>query len=465
MTVEEELVLLRAESAGLRAENAALRGQIAVLEERIADLEGKSGKQLPGFVKAIRGKSSGAKQARKKRDARHNQVRRREEPTHRVEHAFERCPECDYALGGQSVDYVRQVIEIPAPQPVEVTEHRIIKRFCPRCERWRSPKLDLIGQVLGQSRMGVRLVSLVAYLRTSLRLPLRQIREYLKTFHRLVISVGEIVNLLNQVRDATKETVDGLKRQAQGSAILHADETGWREGGRNGYVWSFSTPEEGEGAVRYYEFDSSRAQAVVRRVLGDKFKGHLVSDFYVGYNDYGCKKQRCWNHLLPELHELKEKSAEDLETVKWAQAVRALYDEAREWVARECSPEQEAREQQYVSFVGRMHELGLRHAQDKGHHCWALSKRVLRHEDELFQFVLVEGLSPSNNQAERSIRPLVVVRKISGGTRSPSGSQTRMALASLFGTWQARQLNPFTECLSLLSQPPPQPTHLSLPQP
>ena len=78
---------------------------------------------------------------------------------------------------------------------------------------------------------------------------------------------------------------------------------------------------------------------------------------------------------------------------------------------------------------------------------------MLRHEDELFQFVLVEGLASNNNLAERSIRPLVVVRKISGGSRSESGSKTRMALASLFGTWQARGLNPFAECLALLSRP------------
>ena len=77
---------------------------------------------------------------------------------------------------------------------------------------------------------------------------------------------------------------------------------------------------------------------------------------------------------------------------------------------------------------------------------------MLRHEDELFQFVLVTGLSADNNLAERSIRPLVVIRKISGGSRNPEGTKTRMALASLFETWQARGRNPFDECLRLLSQ-------------
>lgn len=82
-----------------------------------------------------------------------------------------------------------------------------------------------------------------------------------------------------------------------------------------------------------------------------------------------------------------------------------------------------------------------------------MAKRLLRHEDELFQFVLIAGLSADNNLAERSIRPLVVIRKISGGSRSAEGTKTRMALASLFETWQARGLNPFEACLKLLSHP------------
>src|SRR5262249_26579564 len=103
-------------------------------------------------------------------------------------------------------------------------------------------------------------------------------------------------------------------------------------------------------------------------------------------------------------------------------------------------------------LVVRAHTLGLQYARSKQHPCQALAKRLLRHEDELFQFVLIEGLSADNNLAERSIRPLVVIRKISGGSRSAEGTKTPMVLASLFETWQARGLNPFAECLTLLSQ-------------
>jgi hypothetical protein len=113
------------------------------------------------------------------------------------------------------------------------------------------------------------------------------------------------------------------------------------------------------------------------------------------------------------------------------------------------SPNQSEREALYVALVSEVEKLGLRYAREK-HPCRALAKRVLRHQDELFQFVLVAGLAADNNLAERSLRPLVVARKISGGTRGPQGSQTRMTLASVFATWQARGLNPYEQGLALL---------------
>ena len=362
---------------------------------------------------------------------------------------MERCPDCGYRLQGESIDYTRQVIELPPPQPVEVIEHRVIKRYCPHCQGYKSPKLDLEGQVLGQGRMGVRLASTIAYLRNILRMPVRAIQVYLDTLHGLKISIGEIVELLHDVRQATEGALRALKGEMKASKVVHGDETGWRQNGQNGYIWSFSTP--GEEGIRYYEHHFSRGQDVVREVLGDEFHGHLVSDFYAGYNDYAGKHQRCWIHLLRDLHKLKEQHNEQAEVVEWAQAVRKLYDEARGWLKAARAPTREEREMKYVELVGRCHGLGQQYAQNKGHPCWALAKRILRHEDELFQFVLVKGLSADNNLAERSIRPLVVIRKISGGSRGEQGTSTRMALASLFQTWQARGQNPFVECLSLLS--------------
>jgi transposase len=449
MTLRDELATLRTENAALAAQVTALEQQLAAALARIAELE-QQRHDPPPFVKPNKPKPDAPKGPRKKRAAEHNRGRRCETPTRTEPHALEHCPDCNYLLRGSSIDYRRQVIELPPPQPVEVVEHQVIKRWCPACQRWHSPKLDLSGQVFGQGRIGVRIASLIAFLALVLRVPVRRIQAYLRTLHQLSISTGEIVELLHEVRRTLQPQVEQLKQQARASPILHGDETGWRENGQNGYIWAFSTP--GEDAVRYYEYDTSRGQHVVRRLLGGQFKGHLVSDFYCGYNGYAGKHQRCWVHLLRDLHALKEAHADDAVVQTWANEVRALYDEAKSWLAAHQQPTDEEREQQYVALTARAHKLGLQFARAKKHACQALAKRLLRHEDELFQFVLVEGLSADNNLAERSIRPLVVIRKISGGSRSPEGTKTRMALASLFETWQARGLNPFDECLRLLSQ-------------
>lgn len=206
--------------------------------------------------------------------------------------------------------------------------------------------------------------------------------------------------------------------------------------------------------MRSYEDDHSRSRLVGKRILGGTFQGVLSSDCYSADTSDAGKHQRGWAHLLRDLHALKVQHIQDAKVVAWAQAVRALYDDAQAVLHALVPPSQDQRDRQYQRLMERASTLGRRHAQQQDHPCRALAQRLLRHQDELFQFVLLEGLSADNNLAERRLRPLVVMRKISGGTRSPQGSQTRLALASLLGTWQARGQNPFEECLKLLAQTP-----------
>jgi hypothetical protein len=302
--------------------------------------------------------------------------------------------------------------------------------------------------------MGVRIASLIAYLRTSLRLPVRLIKEYLHSVHQLAISTGEIVGLLHRVAEApaVQQATRQVQEQVRRSPIVHGDETGWREGGQNGYVWLFATP-KGE---RYYEYDHSRAGAVAKRILGTDFKGTLVTDFYAAYNDFAGEHQRCWAHLLRDLHSLKQEHKTNEAVLAWAEQLRRVYDTAQAVVRGLSPPTPQQREVAYIQAVEGTSELARRYANAKeygAHPCHTLCKRLLLHLDGLFQFVLQPGLSADNNLAERSVRPVVVMRKVSGGTQSHRGSRTRMALASLFGTWRAKGFNPFSECLFLLSQP------------
>jgi hypothetical protein len=297
--------------------------------------------------------------------------------------------------------------------------------------------------------MGVRLTGLVGYMRSILRLPYRPIQAFLAAVHRVKLSVGELVNLSRKVMTKLAKEVVTIRQEARASPFVHMDETGWREDGQNGYIWCLvsDTPRP----TRYFEYHQSRAGVVVEDLLGDQFSGVLVSDFYSAYNIYPGRHQRCWVHLLRDLAELREAHANNVETVAWCVGVKNLYYLAVD-LAEQAQSEVERR-QAVTRLVEMTRQFGLLYAQGD-HPCRALAKRLLRHMDELFLFVQYPGLSPNNNLAERSLRPLVIQRKISGGSRTKLGSDTGMCLATLFQTWLARGLNPLHECWRLLGYQP-----------
>ena len=473
MIALEEVTRLRGENAALQTENATLRvlvaqmqtelqtaqEQVAQLQTTVAQLQAERDQKKgpPAFVKGNTPPPAAQRGPRKKRAAAHNKARPRAEPTQIIYHVLEHCPACAYQLRGGHEVWRRQIIELPEPVPVEVIEHRILTRHCPACNCWQAPPVDFAGQVVGQGRLGVRLLSLIVYLRTVGRLPLRTIQQYLQTMHRLQLSVGGLVGALHTVRQAAVPVYEALRTEARASPVAHMDETGWREGGKNGYVWTLSTP--GPQAVRVYEDDHSRAGTVARTLLG-QFSGYLVTDFYGAYNNYSAKQQRCWAGtlwvLLRDLHALRVDHVRERAVRCWVRRVMALYRLGR-WAVRRPTPLSAAQRGALARRLdAEAQRLGLLYATEDAHPCHTLAHRLLRHQGELFAFVQVDGLAPDNNLAERSLRPVVIARKISGGTRSPQGTQTRLDLAGLIQTWHAQGRDSFAACYSLL--------HFALPQ-
>ena len=263
------------------------------LQRRIAELEGqaKSGgpPRMPGLKPSSGRQPPAQQQPRKQR--RHGFARPRMTPTHRVEHVMENCPDCGTHLTGGWTQRTREVIELPVV-PVQVTEHVYLARTCPACRRRCTPPAELDSVVLGQQRLGVNLLSLIATLREEGRLPIRSVQWYLDTVHQLRLSVGAIVSAIHRTAQRAQPAVAAILDRIRASPVVHADETGWREDGANGYVWTFSTPTE-----RYF-LRRGRGKAVVDEALGESFSGVLVSDFYAAYHHYDGPKQRCWAHLL-----------------------------------------------------------------------------------------------------------------------------------------------------------------------
>src|SRR2546428_130258 len=315
----EELIALFKEQWLL---NQQLLERIAVLEAELERLRKDPppgvARAVPSFVKANR--PPGEKKVRKKRS--NSYVRPREVPTQIVEHALDCCPDCGRPLSEGWTQRVRQVIDIPLV-PYSVTEHRMKGHYCGVCDKRHIVSPDLSGVVLGRHRVGVRLMSLIGYLGEVCRMPKRTIQAMLKSIYGLDLSVGEIAGLLHALARKGRAFYEGLWEAVRGSPCVTADETGWREDGLNGYVWSFSNRD-----TRLYLRDQSRGHQVSEAALGEGYKGILVSDFYAGYNYHFGEHQRCWAHFIKDLKELLDKPPDKGKVCAWAKEATALYQKA-----------------------------------------------------------------------------------------------------------------------------------------
>ena len=269
INAQERIGQLEAEVAELKAIIVGLRAKIETLES--------GGSKPPTFVKpnTHKQKREHPKKTRRQRAAEQNAARKKEpaaQVTEIRQHALERCPECDYKLSGQSIARRRQVIDLPPMPALQVVEHQVIKRWCPACKVWHMPKLDLSGEVLRQGRMGHGIASLVSWLRTTLRLPVKSVQTLVWQIYKLKLSAGEIVELSHAVAKAGQTVVAEIKQAIVASPQVHMDETGWREDGDNGYVWAASTPD----GLRAFMFHFSRAGAIPEAFL-EGFTGTLVN--------------------------------------------------------------------------------------------------------------------------------------------------------------------------------------------
>ena len=239
------------------------------------------------------------------------------------------------------------------------------------------PKLSLEDVVVGKQRLGINLVSLIVTMREVGRLPIRTIQWYLETVHQLHLSVGGIVEVIHGVARKSEGAVLQIVDRIRGSPMVQADETGWREEGANGYVWTFSTPTE-----RYF-LRRGRNKEIVDEVLDESFCGVLVSDFYAAYNHYPGLKQRCWAHLLRDIHELTALYPEDTQLAQWTQSIHKVYQQAKATV----HPDQKRRRQTQKWLEQRLLAICRPFVDDPLEVQSKLCRRIERFITELFVFV------------------------------------------------------------------------------
>jgi hypothetical protein len=291
-------------------------------------------------------------------------------------------------------------------------------------------------------QLGLNALATVAILRVRHRLPFRQITELLKDIADLRISAGGLVKQIKRLSRWLDEQYQQLLRQIRASDHVHVDETGWRIDGRNFWLWVFTSP-----TFTLYHVDESRGGKVPLKLLGKAFGGTVIADFYSGYNQLEAPKQRCLTHLMREVKQLSEEDASFADCPLSQKLMRWCVDALRlkkRWNAlKDASYEMKA-----SKLETRLDQLAkMQHEHPAAQR---LGKRLVRHRPELTRFLWNEQIDASNNAAERALRPAVVMRKITGGSRSEAGAEAWAKLASLVRTADQRNIGVFEAAKKLV---------------
>ncbi len=327
-----------------------------------------------------------------------------------------------------------QVVDLPQIKPL-VTEYQRQRLQCPDCGRIVLAKLPA-GVPPGGFGPGV--ITSVTMLGGMCRLSQRLTVELLKNLLGLSISTGMISKLQAIGRAALEPVHQDIARTVRASDQIHADETSWREAGKKAWLWTAVAP-----LATLFLIRKSRSGEVARELIGQGFKGVVITDRYTSYHWIREKRRQfCWAHLLRDFQAMIDVGggAAQVGTNLITQG-RLLIHEWKTWNAGDITRAafrrrafQIRREINSVLIDG----LTCDHAKTEG-----VCTELLKHFESLWTFLKHEPVAPTNNLAERSVRHGVIWRKLSHGTASAKGSRYVETILSVLATCKQNTINPF----------------------
>jgi transposase len=438
-----DLVLeLQNENQQLQKENQHLKKEIEKLQERWtrpAKDSHNSSKAPSTDEKANRVKEEGEAKKKGPSFGHEGTSRRTREADIVLVQKVKECPACKTKIESASNTYtVHQIYELP---PMRILTIDILrqKTTCPGCQR-TVVALNPEG-IENHRAFGPRLEALVGILHHQHHIPQDRVKVLLQDLFKESLADGSIDSLLSRVREKLEDDYEELGRQLRKEDVLGADETGWRVNGEKGWLWAF----QNEG-ISYYTIEDNRSSKVPQAVLGKRFQGTLVTDFYSAYEKIkAARKQKCNAHLLRDLEYGKEVEAGHDD---FCQCVSSLIQQAMALAKQRAQLTVGEYKKQVLAVEKKLDEYLEKEPKTKEGQ--RLKKRMRKHRQELFVFLYDASVPADNNGTERAIRIGVIHRKISNGSRSDVGAQRFSITLSLIETMKKRGEDVFDTLVMLL---------------
>ncbi len=365
------------------------------------------------------------------------------------------CPRCqcpDLTSFSEPYEHLQEDIVLVPRTRVTRFVHR--QSYCPRCRHpvYQAGPGELPGCAIGPLTRAVAL-----HLRYDLQIPYRKVRHLLANLFGMPLVPASAMAFDRQATHRGRPLYAELQAMLKSSPVAYADETSWREDGQGRYVWF-----AGHERLAVYSIAEHHSAEDAVRLLGDDFDGTLVTDACAAYNAvHAAHRQTCWGHIAARSKELLQQIALTDPPIAVPRAV-AFCRKLKQFASRLCRLGERIRRKKLTRpgaramIPRRKRELkrfaGLPLDYPPAE---TLRERIMhKDDDKLFTFLQVPGVEPTNNHSERSLRFLVIMRKICFGTRSPEGSESHSVLPSLLETARRQGKNPIAFLVTLLTQPP-----------
>ena len=325
------------------------------------------------------------------------------------------CPDCGNALEEKGVR-ARTVIDC---QPVKMKKivYHLQRKRCPKCKKVISARPP---GVLAKCLYSNQLLAHVAVQHYIYGNTLGQIEK------QTGIGYSSLIDAMHQLAKRLKDVPESLIQLYRNSPVKHADETGWRTAGQNGYSWLFCTPD-----ISIFRFRKTRSGTVAREVFGtEPLPGVLVVDRYNGYNRTPCSIQYCYAHLLRTVKDLEKDFPENTEIKSFIEALAPQLANAMSLRTLDITDRQF--KQQAAKIKDAIIYITNRQAR---HPAIQKVQDIFRQKaPRLYHWAEDRNIPADNNRAERELRPLVIARKISFGSQSDAGARTREILMTVLHT-------------------------------
>lgn len=354
-----------------------------------------------------------------------------------IEVSLEQCPNCggtDLRKLKKTHEHIQEDIVIPNP----VTT-RFVKQlyYCPGCK----------GEVCGSGEneipnayIGPTARALAAALRYETRVPYRQVEALFREVFGLRLTPGALVGFDRKLTAHGRPWYDFLKNHVKTAPHIHADETGWRVDGVNHYLWIFNN-----SRLALYHINRGRGSDIPKDFLGENYPGILITDCYCGYNPINAReKQKCVAHLLDDNSTLAETYSDDAQTGRFTATFKEYMKYALQ--LQKTFREKDITRSQLNKAAAFLKEMFWEFMEQplENQDADTFRKRLITHKKAIFTFLVHTSIDATNNRAERGLRPNVIMRKVTFGNRSPTGSTNHETIMSLVQTAKLNGTRPLT---------------------